>query len=94
MGCRGGGAGRDQETPQPVQLLRYTVWLETQTPQPLSGKPEGRCSASLTCVRVCVCVCVRAERASQTFNNPLRERPTITEPPPSMGFNLQVRVRL
>jgi dynein intermediate chain 1 len=31
-----------------------------------------------------------SERASQTFNHPLRERPTITEPPPSVGFNGQV----
>jgi len=31
-----------------------------------------------------------SERASQTFNNPLRERPTVTEPPPSVGFNSMV----
>jgi len=31
-----------------------------------------------------------SERASQTFNNPPRERSTITEPPPSIAFNGQV----
>ena len=31
-----------------------------------------------------------SERASQTFNHPPRERHTMTEPPPSIGFNGQV----